>query len=85
LTVLREKESFCKAAAAVSTSKPNPPAASRHEEADKACDTEKEKDNDCAIDQAKPHLFGVVGRDERSIKNLALPAHVVCNPGHAWG
>jgi hypothetical protein len=26
----------------------------------------------------------VVGRDERSIKNMALPAHVVCNPGHVW-
>jgi hypothetical protein len=25
----------------------------------------------------------VVGRDERSIKNTALPAHVASNPGHA--
>jgi hypothetical protein len=57
---------------------------SGHEEADKACDTEEEEDNDCAIDQAKLRLFGVVGRDERSIKNMALPAHVVCNPGHVW-
>ena len=55
---------------------------SGHEEADEACDTEEEEDNDCAIDQAEPYFLRVVGRDERSIKNMALPAHVVCNPGH---
>jgi len=57
---------------------------SSREETDEASDAEEEEDNDCAIDQAEPRLFGVVGRDERSVENLALPAHVVCNPGHAW-
>jgi len=56
---------------------------SGREETDEGCDAQEEEDNDCAIDQAKPRLLGVVGRDERSIKNMALPAHVVCNPGHA--
>jgi hypothetical protein len=56
---------------------------SGHKEADEAGDTEEKEDNDCAINRAKPGLFRVVGRDERSIKNTALPAHVVCNPGHA--
>jgi hypothetical protein len=56
---------------------------SGREEADEASDAKEEEDNDCAIDRAKPRLFGVVGRDERRIKNIALPAHVVCNPGHA--
>ena len=55
---------------------------SGHEEADEAADTQKEKDNDCAINQTEPRLFGVVGRNERRIENIALPADVVCNPGH---
>ncbi|MFZ0829501.1 MAG: hypothetical protein WAO02_18990 [Verrucomicrobiia bacterium] len=59
------------------------PQPSGQQEADEADDTEEEEDYDCAIDQAEPYLLRVVGRDERSIKNMALPAHVVCNPGHA--
>jgi len=59
------------------------PKPSGHEETDEACDAEEKEDNDCPINRAKPGLFRVVGRDERSIKNTALPAHVVCNPSHA--
>ncbi len=55
---------------------------SGHEKADEAGDTEKEEDNDCAIDQAKLCLFRVIGRDERRIENIALPAHAECNPSH---
>jgi hypothetical protein len=60
-----------------------PPSGS--EEAEEAANAEKEEDNDCAIDQAKLCLFRVIGRDERRIKNIALPAHVECNPSHALG
>ena len=56
---------------------------SGHEETDESRDAEEKEDNDCAINRAKPGLFRVVGRDERSIKNTALPAHVVSNFGHA--
>jgi len=58
-------------------------ARSAHEEADEACDTEEKEDNDCTINRAEPGLFRVVGRDERSIENTTLPAHVVSNPSHA--
>ena len=60
--------------------KPKP---SGHEETDESRDAEEKEDNDCPINRAKPGFFRVVGRDERSIKNRALPAHVVSNPGHA--
>jgi hypothetical protein len=56
---------------------------SGHEEADEACDTEEKEDNDRAINRAKPGFFRVVGRNERSIENTTLPAHVVSNPSHA--
>jgi len=58
-------------------------ARSGHEEADEACDTEEKEDNDCAINRAKPASSEWLARDERSIKNTTLPAHVVSNPSHA--
>jgi hypothetical protein len=54
-----------------------------HEETDESRDAEEKEDNDCPINRAKPGLFRVVGWDERSIKNPALPAHVVSNFSHA--
>ena len=59
------------------------PGPSGHEETDESRDAEEKEENDCPINRAKPGFFRVVGRDERSIKNMALPAHVVSNFSHA--
>jgi hypothetical protein len=59
------------------------PKPSGHEETDESREAEEKEDNDCPINCAKPGLFRVVGRDERSVKNIALPAHVVRNFCHA--
>jgi hypothetical protein len=80
----RGKDGFCAAAAAVPTSKQKSAGRpSGHKETDESRDAEEKEENDCAINRAKPGLFRVVGRDERSIKNMALPAHVASNLGHA--
>jgi hypothetical protein len=59
------------------------PKPSGHEKTDESREAKEKEDNDCPIDRAKPGLFRVVGRDEHSIKNMALPAHVVSNFSHA--
>jgi len=75
---------FSAAAMAVLTPKQSPALRpSGHEKADEAGDTQKEEDYDCAINQAKLRLFRAIGRNERSMENMALPADVICNPGHA--
>ena len=55
------------------------PKPSSHEETDESRDAKEKEENDCPINRAKPCFFRVVGRDEHSIKNMALPAHVVSN------
>jgi hypothetical protein len=59
------------------------PKPSGHEETDESRDTEEKEENDRPINPAKLGFFRVVGRDERRIKNMALPAHVVSNFSHA--